>query len=238
MPDITQIAAVNVTSGATFNTYVVPKKPISFGAQQTTGIVYSGGHMTVHGTQVEAIGILPALEKFCLWLKQFSYILLMAHNGRKFDYPVLVVAYYKNKILDKLQSCVTGCVDSLTFFKKVFPNEKSYRQEDLVNSVLHSSYNAHDAVADVLASKDLYKACTTASLKDFIEHSFCLKAVHVNHKYLKEKASNLPSLNCLVSQGVCKMATGENIAGYGLNLNHLHLIFQRDGLLNVFSRKK
>lgn len=76
IPDITQIAAVEVKSGASFNTYVVPKKPISLGAQQTTGIVYSGGIMTVHGSNVAPQPISLSLKSFTDWLQKFKNVVL------------------------------------------------------------------------------------------------------------------------------------------------------------------
>lgn len=53
----------------------------------------------------------------------------------------------------------------------------------------------------------------------------------------RKKAKNLPTLNLLISKGVLKMCTAENVAGSGLQLTHLKQIFQRggeDGLLNTF----
>lgn len=54
------------------------------------------------------------------------------------------------------------------------------------------------------------------------------------------KSRNIDSLNCLIASGVLKTATAENIAGSGLNLHHLQLIWQRDGedgLMNVLFAK-
>jgi DNA polymerase III alpha subunit (gram-positive type) len=236
IPDITQIAAVEVKSGASFNTYVVPKKPISLGAQQTTGIVYSGGIMTVHGANVAPQPISLSLKSFTDWLQKFKNVVLMAHNGRKFDFPVLVTAYENCDLLTSLYESIRACVDSLSVMKKTFPDQSSYKQEDLVKTVLGQSYNAHDALADVEALKYLYNACKLSSVK-LMEHSFCVKAIYNNQCFLKAKAQNMPTLLTLVANGVCKTTTAENIAGSGLTLAHLRLIFSRDGqdgLLNVF----
>ena len=240
MPHITQIAAANVSTRASFNTYVTPKQPIAFGAQQVTGIVYSGGTMTVHGKQVEPKPIQAALVDFCSWLEQFENVILIAHNGRKFDFPVLVSACAVNNLLNRMCASVKGCVDSLALFKKTFPEEPSYKQEELMKNILNEHYNAHDALADVIALGRLYNACENVTVKEFLAHSFCLKAVYFNQCFLKSKAKHLPSLNTLVANGVCKAATAENIAGSGLNLGHLRTIFGRDGqdgLLNVFQGK-
>ena len=44
------------------------------------------------------------------------------------------------------------------------------------------------------------------------------------------KARNVRSLHCLVASSVIKLATAEHITGSGLlNLQHLRLVWQRDG---------
>lgn len=55
------------------------------------------------------------------------------------------------------------------------------------------------------------------------------------------KSRNIDSLHCLIAMGVLKTATAVNIAGSGLNLHHLQLIWQRDGedgCLDVLSSMK
>ena len=44
-----------------------------------------------------------------------------------------------------------------------------------------------------------------------------------------EKAKNVGSLHALISEGIVKMATAENIAGSGLKLCHLRSIYDRQG---------
>ena len=43
------------------------------------------------------------------------------------------------------------------------------------------------------------------------------------------KSSNIRSLDTLIIHGIMKRPTAENIAGSGLNLNHLKVIFKRSG---------
>lgn len=55
-----------------------------------------------------------------------------------------------------------------------------------------------------------------------------------------QSCQNIDSLHCLVASGVLKLATAENIAGSGLNLQHLKLVWQRGGkddLRNIFTAK-
>ncbi|KAL4236483.1 hypothetical protein ACF0H5_004869 [Mactra antiquata] len=59
--------------------------------------------------------------------------------------------------------------------------------------------------------------------------SFSIQAVYHHFQSSKEKAKNLPSLKCIVASSVCKLPTAENIAASGLNLEHLRMIYTRDG---------
>lgn len=75
--------------------------------------------------------------------------------------------------------------------------------------------------------KILYKSGTTKS--DFVKHSYSANCHFLQEVFNETKSRNIDSLNCLIASGVLKTATAENIAGSGLNLHHLQLIWQRDG---------
>ena len=92
MPHITQISATDFDSGDAFDQYVIPKVPITTSAQQVTGIVMNGSNMTVNGNPVEPVPIKEAVGKFCNWLEKKQNVYLIAHNGRRFDFPVLASA--------------------------------------------------------------------------------------------------------------------------------------------------
>ena len=92
MPHLTQIAAREVRSENEFSSYIIPKMPISQGAQQTTGIRLAGDTMFVDGTEVQTVNLLSAIDDFLQWLKQYNNVVLVAHNGRKFDFTVLISA--------------------------------------------------------------------------------------------------------------------------------------------------
>lgn len=239
VPHITQIAAINIEGQRLFEMYVIPKVPIAFDAQQATGISYVNNMMTVNGNPVEAYKIQHAMQSLCEWLEKFQNVILIAHNGRRFDFPVLVTAASNTGLLQRLTNCVAGCLDTLSLFKKVFPDRTSYKQEDLVLGLLNTQYNAHNALDDVCSLGSLFKFADLTD-EEYMKFTFSPKAVHLNQLYLIQKSKNMPSLSELVAHGVCKRATAENIAGSGLNLQHLKTIYSRegeDGLMNVFTGK-
>ncbi len=76
---------------------------------------------------------------------------------------------------------------------------------------------------------------------DYVKHSYASNCHFIQEKFNLAKTQNIDSLHCLVASGVLKLATAENIAGSGLNLQHLKLVWQRDGedgLRNIFTAKK
>ena len=82
MPHITQIAAVEPESGSSFNCYLVPKVPLAASARQITGIVVSdSGPMLVNGE--------PVVHNLVTWIEGFPIVILVAHSGRRYHFPVL-----------------------------------------------------------------------------------------------------------------------------------------------------
>ena len=193
------------------------------------------GQMVSSGKIVDAAPIHIALDDFITWLTKFRNILLVAHNGRRFDFPVLESALLKTDNENKLK--VSGYIDSLSVFKKQFPDQKNHTQENLAFELLHITYNAHNAVADVDALRSLLGLCNNETL---MAHSFSQGDVHDTLLFNIQKARNIRSLDTFVCRGIMKRPTAENIAGSGLNLQHLKLIHQRsgeDGIRDVFTAR-
>lgn len=241
MPHITQLAAVEMETGSVYNNYILPKVPITEEALNTTGIVVNSDlqKMTVHGKEVDAVNITSGLTEFSNWLKNFPRAILVAHNGRKFDFPVLMNTLHSLNLTNVLLSAVSGFTDSLSIFKKAFPGQPNYKQETLVKSLLDTTYSAHDAIEDVKTLGMLMKH-SKISGPEILPFTFPPIAVHQGLLFSKEKSKNITSLHVLIAKGIVKHNTAENIAGSGLNLSHLHKIFQRDGedgLRATFSQK-
>ena len=96
---ITQIAASVIGREKEFSTYVYPKLPISARAEKATGIIlHNSGTMTVPSQEVHAEKLTVAIKEFCRWLKQHLGVFLIAHNGRKFNYPHFDISINKYQI--------------------------------------------------------------------------------------------------------------------------------------------
>jgi len=223
----------------TFSQYVLPTEPISAGARQVTGLSVDGERLLHHGQPVQATDTQSALKLFSTWVKTIPNCVLVAHNGRRFDFPVLVHALNCAGLCDTFADGTKALVDTLPLFRKAIPGRKSYKQEDLVHDILKTSYGAHDATEDVRALANLLSH-VNLDKKTVLTHSFSVSAIDKNMMFNKEKAKNLPSLSVLVFNSICKAPTAENIAGSGLNLQHLEAIYKRDGedgLTNTFMMK-
>lgn len=236
LPQMTQIAAVELKSGSQFQTYVTPIIEISREATDVTGIAMVNGEMTVNGQVVPSIPVKSAVDKFTTWISKFKNVCIVAHNGRRFDFPIFVSILKKCGAMDKFLNC--AFIDSLSVFKKLYPKQ-SLKQVDLVSFLLGEQYDAHNAIADVLALGKLVQFVKLPA-KDLMTHSFTPHAVSSNMDFNNAKALNLPSLNPLMSAGVIKRPTAENIAGSGLKMIHLKMLCNRggeDALRDVFTVK-
>ena len=158
MPHITQIACVDPESKDQFSAYVLPKIQMDPNAEQATGIVFDGTSLYVKGQQVNAINITDALDQLLTWLKQFDNVVLVAHNGRVFDFRVLCSVINKCKLRHVFTEIISAFVDSLNVMRKTIPKLPSYKQECLAQHFGLPNYNAHNAVDDVVMLDKIFPA--------------------------------------------------------------------------------
>ena len=81
--------------------------------------------MTIKNSHVDAIPIVEALGKFLEFLKKFDSVILIAHNGRIFDFRVLSYAISQVKMCEMFLKYVLASVDSLAMFRSKVPKLSS-----------------------------------------------------------------------------------------------------------------
>lgn len=239
MPHITQIAAVNSNTKEQFSRYVAPDLPITPMAEKVTSITWSGGVLCYRGEPVDFVRIKTALEDFLEWLEKFPTVVIVAHNGRTFDFRVLCRGFRSCGLQERFCSKVSAFCDSLTLFRQKFPKLDKYKQEFLAQHFCGQTYNAHNALDDVIMLDEIIQAALV-SVSDFKKHSYNTECQFLQEEFNSCKSKNIASLRPLIGEKIMKSCTTENIAGSGLNLGHLRLIFKRsgeDGLVDVFSMK-
>jgi len=190
IPQITHVAATEASGGKAFNVYVKPTIPNSETAQQVTGTRMVGNNMQVKGNNVDARLVCETLKSFCEWLECFDNVVLVDHNDRRFDFPVLITACENVRLCDRLFHCVFGCADSLPVFKKVFAGRKSYKQEDITRDLLGAAYSAHDASEDAVVLGKLIHYLIVLSI-DLMPFTFPAKAVYNSQLYSREKTKKI-----------------------------------------------
>ena len=145
---IMQLAAVHGSD--IFSTYVMPKIPITSSATEITGIEVQKEMLFHHGNNVDTLSVSAALDSLFRFLERFNNDVLLGHNSKTFDCPVLLQALESCLVLSKLTEVVKGLSDTRILYKLVYLDLHSYSQQSLYETFLNMSFNAHDATEDVL----------------------------------------------------------------------------------------
>lgn len=94
-----------------------------------------------YDVEVDTVSIKKAMKQFLNCLKPSgSNIMLVGHNCKVFDIPVLLTVMSKLNILEKFQHVGNGFYDTLPVFKVLHPNQSSYSQPLLFEEFLHETY--------------------------------------------------------------------------------------------------
>lgn len=189
MPHITQIGAVEMESGEAFSTYVLPKISIEPEAEQATGTVYDGTSVFAHGLKNAAVPIREALSNFLKWLSTLRNceVVLVAHNGRVFDFRVLSNAVIRTGLQRQFLDKVSGFTDSLSLIRSKHKKLEKYTQIFLATHFCIESYSAHDALkmlskilSNAVSNSDLCKAAYDSE-PIFCKRSLILQSLCISH---------------------------------------------------------
>ncbi|XP_062579761.1 uncharacterized protein LOC134241754 [Saccostrea cucullata] len=125
--EVTQIGAC--TDDKTFSQYVTPPtKPISASATAVTGLAIRDNIMYKNGHQVHSKTTEEAFQSFIDWMKQFTNIILVAHNA-VFDSRVIVRLFHSAGLC--ASDFFIGLIDTLSLCREFIPGRKSYKLTDL-----------------------------------------------------------------------------------------------------------
>lgn len=143
--EIIEIGAVKVDNDGkivdTFTTLVKPTQPVSEFIQNLTGIS--------NEMLADAPSIYTTLPRFNDFVGDATVI---GHNVT-FD---IAFVQQKAKIFKDIQF-LNPYIDTLTLARKAYPGRKSYKLQDLINDYNLKTYAAHRALADVVATQQLYE---------------------------------------------------------------------------------
>ena len=98
-------------------------------------------------------------------------------------------------------------MDPLPLLKKLYPDRKSYKQETLVKDLLGTEYQAHDALADVMALQALIDVCRVSKLEIGLSSFSCQymqKTLESSDKTKEHMSSLIVVPKNMLSEGMKK----------------------------------
>ncbi|XP_076454872.1 uncharacterized protein LOC143289707 isoform X2 [Babylonia areolata] len=222
---ITQIAAHS--GEETFSRFVLPKKAISEGAQQVTGITCVGQQMYHHGQEVVSLSITHALDDFITFLGK-EPVVLIGHNIKNFDCPRLLIALQACGLVEGFRRMVHGFVDTLPLFRELCPQAENHRQPTLYRHFLGQDYLAHDAREDVKALQQVVDRARPGH-DAFTHHSFTLEHIIECQCYKAARDRLRAAWMVLVREGRISQYIADKASDNGLGWEEIRHTFLTDG---------
>ena len=148
---ILQICARNGINDCT--RYVTPARAIEKGAGQVNGISFNSASrvMTYKGTKVRHISLHNALLDFLSFLSGIRNPVLVAHNGKQYDFIILYRIAAYTGLLPRFRSSVYGFLDTLPLCRHLVPGHCRHSLKTLYADLVGDHFEAHDAKQDCIA---------------------------------------------------------------------------------------
>ena len=163
--EIIQLSCL-VQGKAPFNQYLLPdKKMISESATKIHGVSvrYQNGAKQLHknGNQLPAVSQAQGLGNFLSFIKEVgseTRVVLVAHNGNRFDFPILLRSMKEQGLLEQFLECRPMLLDSLEVITEEKKGRGSHLKEckgkslaTVYEKLFGEQFNAHDSLEDVVA---------------------------------------------------------------------------------------
>ncbi|CAL8323183.1 unnamed protein product [Gadus morhua 'NCC'] len=174
--EIVQLAAVSGCNS--INLYTVPRCRMQSRAAKVTGFRVRRHRLFLNRQPVLTNSLKDVFLSFMAFLRMLGRPILIGHNIRRFDCPVLLRALDELDLRVEFQSIITGCLDTLPLARDICKDNgyKSFRQENLVRELLGVDYDAHNALEDVRSLQALYWALQPTS-QLISRHFFTLETI-------------------------------------------------------------
>ena len=228
--EICQIAAK--CNDKEFNVYIIPKQGIPERVFKVTRLKVIDDKMFYKEEECTVCPEDVAILNFIQFLKSIgNNLILVAHNGLRYDLPILLRVICSYDLLTTFKDTVSGFADTLQIFKDMLPERKKeklkFNQEDLVADLLEDYVfeDAHNALGDVKAlSKLVEKVKVTTSC--FVQKSISVNSFLRSAQMSKETKDIIKAMDCMetVSKGMRK-----KIAEAGISMKHLKEAFSKGG---------
>lgn len=198
--------------------YLTPSKSIDTRATVVTGLTKNGRQLFLHGDLVATLAHQKAALKVLEYLESFGKkVILIAHNCN-FDSDRLVRFFQKLSLLSSFQRVVAGFLDTLSIFRKKFPDRSNHKLCDLGKDLLNISVkNAHNAMVDV----DVLERLTVKYIAwvDFSGKEFTVQDVLTRMQMLADEKVCSPTYAPMSS--VITKVLIKNLSRHNINFNAL-----------------
>ena len=266
--ELCQLSATDQTGLYQFSTYTLPVHDIDHFASKVNKlkIVKVSGERKLYKDNKE-VSTLPLKEAMSQFLGFVSrsveraksrtnknvVTVLLGHNSLTFDVPVLL-RNSESDFKERLQAMDVFFADSLTLFKTLVREKVPFlqnpdgtfpktNQSSLYSFLFQKSFNAHDALEDVLAlRKILFESRIDLSEKTVVENSGVVSASHAAEDviYLDRRHILMQTFKGnLYHPQYLKKNMIEKISGSGLAFQDLQRVYSRfgkEGLIATLSQ--
>ncbi|XP_031557431.1 uncharacterized protein LOC116294049 [Actinia tenebrosa] len=194
--EILQLSCVVLNSRQTFNSYIMPKWRISSSSSKVHNlhIRYENGQRMLckNKVPVHAKPLSTVLKKFVDFLENTAEgqpLLLIGHNANVFDTPRIVNELVSvQPLMKRLHKLQIYFGDSLPVFKTQLNRKSTMKLSDLYNEATGETFDAHDALEDVLALKKLLLHYGESFINNIAQASKTLTYFVQLHQYKMTKA--------------------------------------------------
>ena len=237
---ILQLSAV--CGDTMFDSYIEPppKCYIHPDASAVTHLRIQNGRLTYKHQPVQTKPIQSVLKEFITWLKRFKSPILMGHNIKNFDNPLVFRDMKTHGFLREFKESTAGFVDTYELFKLAEPGREGrgmYKQETLVKEFLNEPYDAHNGLEDVKALQKLIKVMNFEP--ELLQHvSFGMDYVEEAFNFSREKRERMKTLKPMVDKGILSQYMADKITSSGLEWKDLVAAVQsdwNDGIRELFT---
>ena len=175
--DILQMALVDISrKHNSWSQYMQPTQRIHSGASRVNKLTIVNKKLCYNGVECENVLSSPKGIDNLVGYLQRQYpkgVVLIAHNGARFDFPLLKRDLQNNENFLESNYDIE-CVDSIKIFKKHFPALEAYNQPYLIERFLGSENvsDAHEAVGDCENLRDALERAAqekNLSMAEFLE---------------------------------------------------------------------
>ncbi|KAJ8684808.1 hypothetical protein QAD02_020601 [Eretmocerus hayati] len=143
-------------ANSSFVVYILPSKAISEGASEATGFRMSRGELYHKEEKIATKSAEAAVLDLIHYLKAFGCpVILIAHNGLRFDVPLIIKLLVSVGLLKDFTDIVAGFVDCWMIFKQLLPERKKTKKSFSVPALVTEYLPEVDIASLHRASNDV-----------------------------------------------------------------------------------